>query len=118
LTQKRAKSTAANHGPRDRLSPQRRAHPPRRGEERGRAKLAAVHRDSGAGAEAVAEYEEIVRQNPGYIPARLSLGLALQAAGRQEAAVEQWNAVLELSPGNRRAEMYLKLAEAADRPAT
>ena len=41
------------------------------------------------------------------------------AAGRREAAVEQWNAVLQLSPGNRRAEMYLKLAEAAaERSAT
>ncbi len=75
-----------------------------------RAKLAAAHRDCGERDEAIAEYEEIVRQNPEWVPARLSLGVSLQAAGRKAEAVEQWNAVLRLAPGNRSAEMYLKLA--------
>jgi tetratricopeptide (TPR) repeat protein len=74
------------------------------------AKLAAAHRDAGERDKAIAEYEEIVRQNPEWVPARLSLGVALQAAGRKAEAVEQWNAVLRLSPGNRSAEIYLKLA--------
>jgi len=73
----------------------------------------AAHRDSGARDEAISQYQEIVRQNPSYVPARLSLGLALQAAGRRDEAVRHWTAVLDLSPGNRSAEMYLKLAETA-----
>jgi tetratricopeptide (TPR) repeat protein len=83
-----------------------------------RAKLAAAHRDAGDRERAIAEYEEIVRQNPSYVPARLSLGLTLHAAGRREEAVRNWTAVLELAPGNRSAEMYLKMADAAERPAT
>jgi tetratricopeptide (TPR) repeat protein len=85
-----------------------------------RARLAAAHRDAGQRERAIAEYEEAVRQNPSFVPARLSLGLVLQAAGRRDEAVSQWNAVLAISPGNRNAEMYLKLAGApvpGDEPA-
>jgi hypothetical protein len=32
--------------------------------------------------------------------------------GRVEEAVRHWDAVLQISPGNRSAEMYLKLAQA------
>jgi tetratricopeptide (TPR) repeat protein len=74
-----------------------------------RAQLAAAFRDAGNREQAIAEYEEIVRQNPSYIPARLNLGLSLYAAGRKEEAAEQWRAVLELSPGNRNADTYMKL---------
>ncbi|MFL5298853.1 MAG: tetratricopeptide repeat protein, partial [Anaeromyxobacteraceae bacterium] len=82
-----------------------------------RARLAGAHRDAGQREEAIREYEEIVRQNPTYIPARLSLGLVLQAVGRVEEAVRQWDAVLQIAPGNRNAEIYLKLAEGEPRGA-
>src|SRR6266540_1922002 len=58
----------------------------------------------------IKEYEEVVRQSPTYVPARLNLGLSLFAAGRKDEAVKHWRAVLEISPGNRNAEMYLQLA--------
>jgi hypothetical protein len=40
----------------------------------------------------------------------LNLGLCLFAAGRNEEAIKHWKAVLEISPGNRNAELYLELA--------
>src|SRR5574340_706908 len=46
-----------------------------------RARLAGAHRDQGERERAIAEYEEIVRQNPSYLPARLNLGLCLYAGG-------------------------------------
>jgi cytochrome c-type biogenesis protein CcmH/NrfG len=57
------------------------------------------------------EYEQVIKQSPTYVPARLNLGLSLLAAGRKEEAVEQWTAVLAISPGNRNASLYLDLAE-------
>ena len=53
-----------------------------------------------------------MRQNPSYVLARLNLGLALYGGGRKEEAVAQWRAVLEVSPGNRNAELYLQVAGA------
>ncbi|HEY6003247.1 MAG TPA: tetratricopeptide repeat protein, partial [Anaeromyxobacter sp.] len=41
----------------------------------------------------------------------LNLGLSLYAAGRKEEAAKHWRTVLEISPGNRNAEMYLELAK-------
>ena len=75
-----------------------------------RARLAGALRDAGERDHAIAEYEEIVRQSPAYVPARLNLGLSLFAAGRRDEAMRHWEEVLRLSPGNRNAEMYLKLA--------
>ncbi|HVI95154.1 MAG TPA: tetratricopeptide repeat protein [Anaeromyxobacter sp.] len=77
-----------------------------------RAKLAGALRDSGERDAAIAEYEEVVRQAPSFVPARLNLGLSLYAAGRKEDATAHWRKVLEISPGNRNAEMYLKIAGA------
>ena len=50
------------------------------------------------------------------MPARLNLGLSLLAAGRKDEAVEQWQAVLAISPGNRNASLYLELAEGKPSP--
>ena len=57
------------------------------------------------------EYEEVVRQNPSFLPGRLNLGLSLFAAGRKAEAADQWNEVLRISPGNHSAELYLKFAD-------
>jgi tetratricopeptide (TPR) repeat protein len=75
-----------------------------------RGKLAGALRDAGERDAAMAEYEEAVRQHPTYVPAHLNLGLSLLAAGRKDEAVRHWKRVLEISPGNRNAEMYLELA--------
>jgi len=77
-----------------------------------RAKLAGALRDSGERDAAIAEYEEVVRQAPSFVPARLNLGLSLYTAGRREDATAHWRKVLEISPGNRNAEKYLKIAGA------
>ena len=69
-----------------------------------------VFQEQGKYDEAIAEYSEIVRQSPNYVPARLNLGLCLYAAGRRTEGAEQWQAVLRISPGNRSAEMYLQFA--------
>jgi tetratricopeptide (TPR) repeat protein len=79
-----------------------------------RSKLAGALRDAGEREAAIAEYEEAVRQSPTYVPARLNLGLCLLAAGRKEDAVKHWNTVLEISPGNRNAELYLRLTGVSD----
>ena len=63
-----------------------------------------------SGEAAIAEYEEVVRQARATSPARLNLGLSLFAAGPQGGGGRHWRAVLEISPGNRNAEMYLQLA--------
>ncbi len=77
-----------------------------------RTKLAGALRDSGDREGAIREYETVVREAPSYVPARLNLGLSLLAAGRRDEAAKHWRAVLEISPGNRNAEMYLKLGSA------
>src|SRR5512138_465987 len=81
-----------------------------------RAKLAAAFRDVGQLPRAIAEYEAILERNAAYVPARLNLGLALLSSGRREEAVAHWQKVLRLSPGDRTAEAYLKLAGAEPAP--
>ena len=75
-----------------------------------RARLAGALRDSGEREAAIAELEEVVRQTPNYLPARLNLGLSLYAADRKDEAARHWRFVLEVSPGNRNAELYLQLS--------
>jgi tetratricopeptide (TPR) repeat protein len=74
-----------------------------------RVRLANALRERGEHEAAVAELTRAVETNPTYLPARLSLGLALFAAGRRDEAVAAWEEVLARSPGNRHAEMYLKM---------
>ncbi len=46
------------------------------------------------------EYEEVVRQSPTYVPARLNLGLSLlRGRAARTRRSKQWKAVLEISPG-------------------
>jgi tetratricopeptide (TPR) repeat protein len=78
-----------------------------------RSKLAGALRDAGDRDEAIREFEEVVKQHASFVPARLNLGLCLFAAGRKDEAVKHWRAVLEISPGNRNAELYLQLAAAS-----
>ena len=74
-----------------------------------RLKLATVLRELGRLPEALAELEAILRHNPSYVPARIQFGLALQQAGQLDEAAQAWEEALKVSPGNRSAEMYLRL---------
>jgi tetratricopeptide (TPR) repeat protein len=74
-----------------------------------RLKLASALRDKGDRAAALAELEGCVREHPGFIPARIALGVCLYGADRVAEAERVWREVLTLSPGHRGAEMYLSL---------
>ncbi len=72
-------------------------------------RLANAYRDGGQLAQATGELEEIVRQNPGYVPGRIHYGISLYSAGRKADAVKVWEDILVHDPGNKSAEMYLHL---------
>jgi tetratricopeptide (TPR) repeat protein len=74
-----------------------------------RLKLAAALRDSGDRESAIRELQGCVRTHPSFVPARVALGVALYGAGKTKLAEKAWREVLDLSPGNRVAEMYLSL---------
>jgi tetratricopeptide (TPR) repeat protein len=78
-----------------------------------RLKLADACRDKGEHAEALAQFEEILRINPNYIPGRVHYGIALYSAGKKNEAIREWESVLQRNPGNRSAEMYLNLVRDA-----
>ena len=59
---------------------------------------------------AVAEFRLAVQHAPAYLPARVSLGMALYAGGKLEEALAQWQEVLRVDPQHRTASVYLKLA--------
>lgn len=56
-------------------------------------------------------YEAALKAKPGYVPARLQLGVTLLALGDPGAAAEQWNKVIELDGENSQAKMYLRMLE-------
>jgi tetratricopeptide (TPR) repeat protein len=74
-----------------------------------RLKLGNTLRDAGQPGEAVRELSRVVEEKPEFVPGRIHLGLALYSAGRSAEAVGVWEDVLARSPGNRSAEMYLRL---------
>jgi len=50
-------------------------------------------------------------QKPGYVPAHVALGVVQLALGANHAACECWREALKHDPGNKAAEMYLRMAE-------
>jgi Tfp pilus assembly protein PilF len=48
--------------------------------------------------------------NPGYLQARVMLGVLMLSAGELEQAIGEFRAVLELDPNNRNAQTYLRIA--------
>ena len=74
-----------------------------------RMKLAAALRDKGDKDEAVAELHRVVETKDNFLPGHIALGVALYSAGHVDQALATWEAVLDRSPGNRTAEMYLNL---------
>ena len=56
-------------------------------------------------------YEAALNAKPGYVPARLQLGVTLLALGEAQAAEEHWTQVTQLDPDNSQARMYLRMLE-------
>lgn len=59
---------------------------------------------------AVAELEQVVRDAPEQVNARVALGLAYFSAGRRDEAVACWREVVGRDPEHGRARMYLRVA--------
>jgi tetratricopeptide (TPR) repeat protein len=72
-------------------------------------KLGDALRDLGDHAAAKKEFEELIKNNPTYIPGRVHYGIALYSAGMKSEAIAVWEDVLAKHPGQRSAEMYLAL---------
>jgi tetratricopeptide (TPR) repeat protein len=82
-----------------------------------RVRLGNVYRDMGMYNAAVAELEQARRLRHDYLPARINLGVVLYSLGRKDEAVVEWQAVLALDPGNKRAALYLKMMRDGNPPA-
>jgi tetratricopeptide (TPR) repeat protein len=78
-----------------------------------RLKLGDACRDNKDTARALAEFEEIIKTQPNYLPGRVHYGIALYSAGRKPDAIKAWEEVLQRNPGNKSAEMYLNLVKDA-----
>jgi len=75
-----------------------------------RVKLANLYRQSGDPEAARFELEEAIAARPHYAPAYIALGVTLLSLGQQERAIETWKKALEIDPGNKAAQMYLRMA--------
>ena len=76
-----------------------------------RLRLANVYRQQGALEAARFELRAALPHRPDYVPARLALGVVLLAQEKTSEAVAAWTQALEDDPGNKAAEMYLRMAE-------
>jgi tetratricopeptide (TPR) repeat protein len=74
-------------------------------------------REGGLPDQAMAEFQRVLRARPGFLDAQTQLGLTYYTLGRANDAMNEWRAVLERDPAHRDARMYLRLVEAATRPA-
>ncbi len=76
-----------------------------------RTRLGKIMRDAGDIEGACEEFEKVKSQKPNYLPARISLGVTYFALANREAAKNEWEAVMELDPENKTAEMYLRMVD-------
>ena len=56
-------------------------------------------------------YEAAISSRPGYVPARVALGVTLLSLGEPEGAEYHWRKVLETEPENPQAKMYLRMLD-------
>ena len=75
-----------------------------------RLRLANVLRQCDELDEAKHELQQAVLARPSYVPARNALGVVLLQLGERHAAVAQWEAVVELEPDDKAAQLYLRMA--------
>ncbi|RLB55344.1 MAG: hypothetical protein DRJ42_06425 [Deltaproteobacteria bacterium] len=76
-----------------------------------RLRLANLYRQQGDLDAACFELEEAVKSRPAYAPARIALGVVLLSRGEEQRAQEEWQAVLDVDPENRTAQMYIRMAK-------
>jgi len=74
-------------------------------------RLGSLYRDNDSFALARHHYEAARAANPAYMPARVLLGVTLLSLGEIDQAIAEWREVIALDPGNRSAQMYLRMAE-------
>lgn len=80
-------------------------------------RLGSLHRDSGNLGFAREAYESALKAAPRYVQARVLLGVTLLSMGQREEAQAAWNEALAIEPGNKSAQMYLRLADSMRRVA-
>ena len=57
------------------------------------------------------EFRKIMEDRPGFVSARVHLGVTLYSMGKTELALKEWNEVLSLDPGNKSCQMYINLVK-------
>ncbi|MCA9616109.1 MAG: tetratricopeptide repeat protein [Myxococcales bacterium] len=78
-----------------------------------RLRLANLYRQQGDLDAARFELKEALSHKPQYVPARVALGVVYLAQGDSGKALAEWQKALEDDPGNKAAEMYLRMAKGA-----
>jgi tetratricopeptide (TPR) repeat protein len=76
-----------------------------------RTRLATLYRDTGHKERAREQLEIVKQHSPNYIQARVLLGVALLSGGEYDAAIGEFQAVIERDAEHKSAQMYLKIAE-------
>lgn len=76
-----------------------------------RTRLGVLHRDAGNLQAARAQFEAARASNPRFVHARVMLGITLLSANEVDAALDEWRAALEIDPGNKSAQMYVRMVE-------
>lgn len=72
-------------------------------------KIGIAYRDKGLTDRAITEFKEAKALNPNYTPAGINLGTTYYSMSKFDLAEKEWSDVLKRHPGNKTAEMYLRL---------
>ena len=76
-----------------------------------RTRLGQTLKDAGEIDSALAELKLAKTMRPGYLPARISLGVTYLAMNDKLSAKNEWKEVLDIDPENKTANMYVKMVE-------
>ncbi|MCA9578679.1 MAG: tetratricopeptide repeat protein [Polyangiales bacterium] len=77
-----------------------------------RVKLANLYQQQGDPAAAVHELKEAIKHRESYVPAHVALGVVQLGLGETAAARRAWARAVELDPGHKAAQMYLRMLDA------
>jgi tetratricopeptide (TPR) repeat protein len=80
-----------------------------------RTRLGVLYRDAGELKRAREQFEAAKNANPRYLNARILLGVLHLSAGDNDQAISELNEVLAVDPGNKGAQMYLRIARSPSR---
>ncbi|MFZ4712808.1 MAG: tetratricopeptide repeat protein [Bacteriovoracaceae bacterium] len=78
-----------------------------------RVKMAKVYSKKGFNSKAFDELKKLKNEYPGYLPARLALGLLYYGNGNVVEAQTEWQAILSKDPTHSEAKMYVELSKSA-----